>query len=323
MESKHWSRQKEQAGFWQLALLFFLFRILPPVALSILAYPVGFCYFLFSKKGRTESRRFLNRAGKKLETARPLSSIRHITAFALTVVEKVQAWGGRIPFSHIHFQDDDSTALINGLEQGQGAVLLCSHLGNTELLRALADYRRTGVSREISVTSVVDFEVTPFFNHMLEKLNPRSAMKIISANAVGPDSIIALKAETESGGLVVIAGDRTSAHTRNTWRFPFLGMDALFPYGPFLLAALQEVPVYAVFALRQRDLSLLPDYAMHIHQLDTAGNTGGVSRWERKVMMEAWARHFAALLESYCLQHPYQWYNFFDFWAQEQTDGSL
>jgi predicted LPLAT superfamily acyltransferase len=59
---------------------------------------------------------------------------------------------------------------------------------------------------------------------------------------------------------------------------------------------------------------------MHVHKL---GIATGISRQERKAMTEAWARQFAALLEGYCLQHPYQWYNFFDFWAQEeQTDGS-
>jgi predicted LPLAT superfamily acyltransferase len=320
MDARHWSKQKEETGSWRMALLFFLFRILPPLALRIFAYPVGFCYFLFSKKGRTESRRFLDRAGQH-KNARPLSSLKHIISFALTVVEKIQAWGGRIPFKRIHFQDDDIAAFVKGLEQGKGAVLLCSHLGNMELLRALADYHRTGVSREIPVTSVVDFDVTPAFNRMLEKLNSRATMKIISVNALGPDTIIALKTETENGGLVVIAGDRTSANTLANWCLPFLGKDALFPRGPFLLAALQEVPVYAVFALRRSDLAPLPDYDMHVHKF--SDETPNISRQERKAITETWARQFVTLLEGYCLQHPYQWYNFFDFWAQEeQTDGS-
>jgi predicted LPLAT superfamily acyltransferase len=334
-QGAHWSEQKEAARSWHLELFFALFRILPPLLLSLLAYPVGFCYFLFSKKGRTASRRFLDRlaayrgSGPAQGPGAPsrqrlnLSVLKHITAFALAVVEKAEAWGGRIPFKRIHFQDDDISLLIAALEQGTGAVLLCSHLGNTELLRALADYRRTGVSRDIPVTSVVDFEVTPVFNRMLTRLNPRSSLKIIGANTVGPDTVIALKEETEGGGLAVIAGDRTSARTRSScFTVPFLGKDAPFPSGPYTLAALLEAPVYSVFALRQKDLSPLPDYDMHVRLFSAPVPSGNSSRKERKAAAETWARQFAALLEGHCLQHPYQWYNFYDFWAQEETYGS-
>ncbi|MDR2073678.1 MAG: hypothetical protein LBP60_09645 [Spirochaetaceae bacterium] len=356
---EHWSKQKEKARFWQMELLFFLFRLLPPPLLSLLAYPVGLGYFLFSKKSRVESRRFLDRlaafrkhTGTAWAAGRPgrkrLSALGHISAFALTVVEKAQAWRGNIPFKRIHFQDDDIKSLINGLEQGRGAVLLCSHLGNTELLRALADYHRTGVSRDIPVTSIVDFEVTPFFNRMMAKLNHRALLKIISANSIGPDSIVALQEETDRGGLAVIAGDRTPAHTRGRFfSIPFLGAEAPFPQGPWLLGALLEAPVYAVFALRRKDLSPAPDYDMHVHRLQdpapqepprnsqgpqdggafaedrekAAAGSGaeysGPSRKERTRLMEGRARQFAALLEGYCLQHPYQWYNFYNFWAAE------
>ncbi|MDR2314722.1 MAG: hypothetical protein LBE02_09355, partial [Spirochaetaceae bacterium] len=316
---------------------------------------------LFSKKSRIESRRFLDRLTAFRRHAgiagaaggggeKKLSTLGHITAFALAVVEKVQAWRGVIPFKRIRFQDDDIGSLIEGLERGRGAVLLCSHLGNTELLRALADYHRTGVSRDIPVTSIVDFEVTPFFNRMMAKLNRRAVLKIISANSIGPDSVAALQEETDRGGLAVIAGDRTPAHTRGrVFSVPFLGTEASFPQGPWILGALLEAPVYAVFALRRKDLSPAPDYDMHVHRLDdfiprapprdgdgprrqgTSAESGtsaggkapggsgveysGSRRKERNRVMESRARQFAALLEGYCLQHPYQWYNFYDFWA--------
>jgi predicted LPLAT superfamily acyltransferase len=306
-----------------MVLFFFLFKVLPPFFLSLAAYPVGFCYFLFFRKGRDESRRFLRRFAAFRPDRGGLSALKHITAFALTLVEKVLAWGGGIPFKRIHFQNDGVNALIGDLEQGRGAALLCSHLGNAELLRALADFRRTGVSRPVPVTSVIDFDVIPRFSGLLARLNPRSSLKIISANAIDPGSIIALQEETERGGLAVIAGDRTSAHNRDkVFMFPFLGKPAPFPQGPFVLASLLDVPVYAVFALRRGDLSPIPDYDMYVHPLapptagpeDGAAEVGG-SRKKKREIAESRARRFAALLEGYCLQHPYQWYNFFDFWT--------
>jgi predicted LPLAT superfamily acyltransferase len=309
---EHWSEQKEKAVPWQIRFFFILIKIFPSFFLKILAFPVGFFYFLFAKKARSASRLFLDRAafrGKKL------SALRNFTAFALTLVEKVDAWTGRISFDRVHLQEDDADTLTKGLEAGKGAVLLCSHLGNMELLRALADYRRTGVSREIPVVSVADFNTTPFFNSMIKSLNPRSHLSIVSANEVGPETIFSLEEQINAGGLVVIAGDRTSANTRDRiFSIPFLGSEAPFPQGAYLLALLLNAPVYAVFGLRRRDLSIVPEYNMHIRLIDDARQPPH-SRAERRRRMEYCAGRFAALLEGYCLQYPHQWYNFFDFWA--------
>jgi predicted LPLAT superfamily acyltransferase len=46
----HWSRQKEQASYWHIKFLLILFKIFPVIILRIIAFPVGFFYFLFSKK---------------------------------------------------------------------------------------------------------------------------------------------------------------------------------------------------------------------------------------------------------------------------------
>jgi predicted LPLAT superfamily acyltransferase len=119
-----------------------------------------------------------------------------------------------------------------------------------------------------------------------------------------------------AGELAVIAADRTarSAESR-CLTLPFLGRDAPFPYGPFLLAALMEVPVYAVFALRQKDISLFPHYDMGIHKSPVSFDC---SRREREGRIQEMARWFAALLERYCKEHPYQWYNFYDFWQDRK-----
>jgi predicted LPLAT superfamily acyltransferase len=327
--ANHWSEQKEKVGRWHIAWFYFAIKVFPSIIVSLISYIVGFCYFLFSKKSRTESRRFLDRfesyknasGGRKMKR---LSALKHIMAFSLTVVEKTQAWGGKIPFKRISFQDDDITDLITGLEQEKGAVLLCSHLGNAELLRALADYSQTGVSRDVPVTSILDLEVTQHFDRLLSTLNPRASLNIINARNINPGSIIVLKEETEKGGLAVIAGDRTSSQNReNVFSLPFLGEAASFPRGPFFLSALLEAPVYAVFALRRKDLSPIPDYNMHVHLLGSCEQSEkAVSRRDRSKMAESWARQFAALLEGYLLDHPYQWYNFYNFWyKQDEVQG--
>jgi predicted LPLAT superfamily acyltransferase len=238
------------------------------------------------------------------------------------VVERVEAWGGKVPFDRIHFQGDDIGELITTLERKEGAVLIFSHLGNMELLRGLANFNRTGVNREVPVTSIINFRLAAYFNRMLGELNPSSTLRLVNSSEIGPDTISLLQERIAQGELVVIAGDRTSEHVRDRcFYFPFLGEQAPFGYGAFFLAALLKAPVYFVFALRRGDLSLKPDYDMHVRRLDTG--RGAAGRRERRAAAENMARRFAALLEGHCLQHPYQWYNFYDFWAEDpDTDES-
>jgi predicted LPLAT superfamily acyltransferase len=314
----HWSKHKEEAaGYGPIKLMLLIFRFFPVMVMRLIAFPVGFFYFICSKRAREESARYLERVGSALQRdGRPFRPCRlvHILSFALALVEKVESWGGKVSFKRVRFQEDDSGDLIDRLERGEGALLISSHLGNMELLRALAGLNRTGVSREIPVTAIVDFSVTAHFNRMLRELNPQSLTHLISANNIGPETVILLQDRLAAGELAAIAGDRTSAHTgQKGFQLPFLLGEAPFPYGPFFLAALLNVPIYSIFGLRRRELSLLPQYTIHIRRSPVSFDC---SRQERGGRIEALARWFVSQLEGYCKEHPYQWYNFYDFWAQ-------
>jgi predicted LPLAT superfamily acyltransferase len=322
----HWSEQKEQAaGYWQVKLILIIFKICPIIILRLLAFPVAFFYFLFSKRARDNSRLLLSRvaagytaehpgAFRLEEKIFPLRIFRHILAFSLTIVEKVESWGGKVDISRIHFQDDDIVDLRDRLNRGEGAVLICSHLGNVDLLRALAAFGRTGLSREVPVNGIVDFNVTAGFNRMIGELNPAVSIRMIGVNDIGPDTIILLQERLAAGELVTIAGDRTSANTRGKrFYFPFLNEKAPFTYGAFFMTALLDAPSYFVFALRQKDVSLSSQYDMHVHKSSVRFDC---SRKEREGRIEALAHSFAGHLEYYCKQYPFQWYNFYDFWSE-------
>ncbi|MDR0524585.1 MAG: hypothetical protein LBG90_01775 [Spirochaetaceae bacterium] len=317
----HWSEQPEYASPFWLWMFRLGFKIFPIWFLRLLTFVVTIPYYLTAKKPRALTRQFLERAAKTLnQEGIPFKPrvFRLFWAFALTILEKVEVWKGRVGFNRIHFQEDDIQDLIQNLEEGRGALLICSHLGNYELLRGLAFFNRTGVSRKIPVTSIADFSVMPSFSGMLQKMNPESMTRLISANAIGPETIIFLQERIASGELVVIAGDRTSANTRDKYfLFPFLGEEAPFPVGPFFLAALLQGPAYFVYALRRKDVSLSSEYNMHVHK---SPFSFACPRKERNRRVKELARQFAHQLEYYCKQYPHQWYNFYDFWAKPEGD---
>ena len=319
--SQHWSRQKEKAaGYWLVKFTLVLFRIFPVIILRLLAFPVGFFYFVFSQKSRAVSKLFLDRAApfvSNVKTARkcqsPFAPLRHIVSFSLTLVEKFESWGGKFPFKDIKFQDDGIGELIVDLEKGNGVFLFTSHLGNTELLRGLAGSGKTGVSRKIPMTAIVDMQVSGNFSRVIRELNPQYAFDILAPGEIGPGAAM-LEEKLISGGIVTIAGDRTSAEAgEKIITLPFLGKDAPFSLGAFYLAALMKAPVYFVFALRRKDLSLKPEYNMHVHKFPLSPADG---RKERFRQSSAMAGAFASLLESHLKEQPFQWYNFFDFWSK-------
>jgi predicted LPLAT superfamily acyltransferase len=291
------------------------------ILLRIIAFPVGFFYFLFSSKARNESRRYLAKAAHFAEnpiTAKKCQSrfgpLRHIISFSLALVEKLTSWGGKFPYKNIHFQDDDIGELIETLENGQGILLLTSHLGNIELMRGLAYYNRKKLPREIPVTIIYDMQVTGHFNRMLKELNSTSLLNIISPKEIGPETAILLQEKIAKGEIAAVAGDRTPAgETDNNMMIPFLGEEAQFSSGIFYLAMLMNAPVYLITALRRKILALMPQYEIHIHKLIMPPDC---SRKERLAQSTELAHLFAERLESYCKKEPFQWYNFFDFWAK-------
>ncbi|MDR2841658.1 MAG: hypothetical protein LBV52_00465 [Spirochaetaceae bacterium] len=312
--SLHWSKQKEEASGWQLKLLLFMVRVLPLVFVKLCAYIVSFFYFIFCRRFRRESKRFFDNVAlftgnKKLRK----NSFKHCLSFSLAIIEKMEAWSGKIYLDRVHFKNDDINILVAGLEKKQGALLICSHLGNAELLRALADFNRTGVSRNVPVISIVDIAVSPHFMRMIKELNPKANINIISSNDISAGTAIMLEQHIKDGGLVVIAGDRTSANTsKNNMTLPFLGKDAVFANGPFFLALLLKTDVYFIFALRQKDITLFPQYDMFVKKSSVQL---ACSRKERDSRIKELACEFALCLEAHCTEHPLQWYNFYNFWS--------
>ncbi len=338
----HWTKQKENATIFLCKLLMTVCAVLPRCVVHIFCYPVSLIYYICLPKTRVQSRRYLERVFKFIDSrgadsgeagAESAANVaaknsvqkdkskqyptrwnifKHIASFAFTVVDKIEAWAGRINLNKIRFQGADIEGLMERLERKQGALLICSHLGNAELLRALADYRRTGVSRDIPVISIVDFSITSSFNRMLSDMNPASMNSIIHADNIGVETISRLQDCIDTGGLVVIAGDRTPANNPGRrFSLPFLGENAPFAEGPFYLAALLNTAVYFVFALRHKPLELGGGYDMYVHE-------GGVSfdcpRSIRQERIGTLARAFAGRLEEHCAAYPYEWFNFYDFW---------
>lgn len=295
-------KQNHNSGY---KMMRFCLKIFPPAFVRALAFFIGFFYWLFGAKTRRVSKNYLEKVGAK-------STLKHIVSFALNLVEDVQSWAGNFSFADVDWQDDDVGDLVKNINAGKGTVILISHLGNAMMMKGLATLGEAGTKRRMSITTISDADISAGFNSLLNEINSDSSFHIINSNDIGPETILILQERLEKGETVVIAGDRVSAHTDRNIRIKFLGEEANFPYGVFLLVALLNSPTYFVNGLRHKDFSLNPKYDMFVKKNDVDFDC---TRKERETRIKKSAENYAANLEKLCMLHPYQWYNFFDFWG--------
>lgn len=320
----HWSDSQEVVSTSRpLKFTLLLIKFLPAFLVHLIVIPVSFFFFLCAKSARKHVENFQKQMWiyTNGETPEKMNPYLTILSFALSVVEKMEGWLGKIKYENLIRHDDDLQELISRLESGRGAFLIGSHLGNIELMRSLSSFCETGVSKKISVTTIMSMKVTSQFNNTLKEINPEVVTNVIDPDSIGPETIFALQNEVENGGLVVITGDRTSAHGgKHTIKHEFLGRDAEFPYGVFLIATLLKAPVYFVFGLRTKSAALFPKNGLFVEKskIDLSECTGRAAR----ARIPELCGEYVATLEKYCIKYPYQWYNFFDFWQTEKEENN-
>lgn len=314
-EHTHWTDEKEVIKTNKpLKLVLVLLKFIPGFVYRTLIFPVTIFYWIFAKSARKAAVQYQKQlrlfTGRKIPPR--ISSYRQIVSFAFCIIEKMEGWLGKVKFDRIQYHNDDIDDILNLLRSGKGALLITSHLGNMELLRSLSDYNEQLVGREVPVYVVMDMQINSNFSDTLKSINPKFSFNVINSNEIGPDSIVTLMEAIEKGALVVIAGDRTSAHAKEkNLTISFLGKDAKFPYGVFLIPALMKAPLYFMFGLRDHISLLSSKQNVYIEKCHTDFNCPRSEREERIIQS---CGEYVARLEKFCILYPYQWYNFFNFW---------
>ncbi len=314
----HWADEKEVVKTSApIKLVLRLFSVCPGWLVRLLSYPIAFFYLLCSKRARVVVKDYQ----KKLydytngESPKRLSVYKQILSFAFCLMEKAQGWLGQVDLNCVDFRQDDVVPLIEQLEENRGAVIIGSHLGNIELLRSLSSFNKTKVSHNVPVTTIMEINATQSFNRALQEINPNVDFNVINPADITPDTMCKLMEDIEKGGLVVIAGDRTSARSRNKSLVKdFLGVPAEFPYGTFLLAALLKAPIYFMFGLRKKESVFAPRYGIFVEKSKVDFEC---KRTEREERIGQLCKEYVEKLEKYCKEFPYQWYNFFNFWLRQ------
>lgn len=269
----------------------------------VILYLVIFWYWLFSTAARQASLVYLKKLHQFAGLQSPFQSeptlwqtYTHFMQFGECILDKIEGWLGHVPeqqlrlYGHAHFR----------AHYQKGAVIVVSHFGNIELLRAV----KSEHPQKINV--LVYQKHASKFNAFLKKLNAHADVNLVSVDELGIDTALILQAKLDLGEWVIIAADRLPVQSDRVQSLRFLGEQALWPQGAWILASLLKAPVMAVFCYRVDQ-----SFEVHIHAIAEQLN------WPRKERMQAMqltTQQYIQLLEQHCIRAPYQWFNFYQFW---------
>ena len=270
-----------------------LFRFIPTgFFYGVTALVIPF-YMLFDRRGYRASYRFFRRLGRG-RVHSFLSVYANEFRLGQVVMDRFALYAGR------RFRlDVDGQELFDRLKDAPtGFVQVSSHVGNPEL----AGYQLRVEGKRMHAL-VFPGETQTVMQHraaIFERMN-------ITMVPVSEDlsHLFALNAALLAGDIVNMPGDRLFGSTKS-FTCDFLGAPARFPAGPFLLAAQREVPMLALFVMKEG----MRRYRVLVRSVGMPSDAEASARQRAEGM----AREFAGQLEAVTRRYPTQWFNFYDFW---------
>ena len=313
-ERTAWSRAAERGSRWGLRFTVACYRIFGRPLSLVLVHGIVAYFFLTGREQRRASLAYLRRVASAPGGAAALgrtpglwSSFLHFRAFGLSIFDRLELWfgtRGALQFEVVGREQYDRL-----LTPTRGAIVVGSHLGSFDALRALAE-------RDGRVVNVLMYtRHAPLINGVFQELSPEATLRVIQVEQETMGTVLQIRSCIERGELVAMLGDRVEPADRGrSLRVSLLGGGIEIPTAPYLLAALLDCPLFFMVALRRGR----GRYRVIAEVLAEAASAAGGERDKR---VRELAAAYASRLEHHLLRAPWQWFNFYDLWAAAGAAG--
>ena len=296
-----WAGQRERSNLVALRAMRWIAVTSGRRAARLLLHPIAFYFFLAGAATRRHSRRYLERALGRPATWRDV--YRHVHAFCATVLDRVYLL--REQFDEFSFAASGIEAILEPAGRGEGVLACGAHFGSFEALRMV------GRDKGLKVAMIMYEDNARLINDTLAAIAPNAELHTIPLGRL--DAMLALRRWLDDGGLAGMLADRTlpgsNPQRSKTVVVPFLGAPARFADGPFRLAALLRRKLVFMAGIYRGGNR----YELRFAQL--ADFAGPASAEARDALIGAALARYVETLEALCREAPYNWFNFYDFWA--------
>lgn len=305
--STSWARAPERGNLLAMRVMCWIATALGRPAARLVLHPIATYFVLFAPESRRHARRFLSRAlGRPAGVA---DVYRLVHTFAATVLDRVYFLRGSPALATPGVQGADQ--LHACLAKGRGAFLLGAHCGSFEAVGAVG---RKAAGLRVAMLMYPDN--ARHINAVLDAIAlPGHAPSVIALGR--PEAMLTLRDWLDSGGLSGILGDRTlpgESRRSGHAELPFLGRPARFSDGPLRLAALLRREVFFMAGIYEGG----DRYTVRFEPLADFSKPFP-SAAERDARVARALRDYVVRLEALCRAHPYNWFNFHDFWGEDDA----
>lgn len=213
--------------------------------------------------------------------------------FGQAIMDRFAVYAGY----HFHVSVPSLSEFAHLRDGKDGFYVLFTHLGNSEM----AGYTFATPNKRMNILMYMGDTQTVIQNRT--NAMAKNNLRIIPMVNDSMSHVFAINDALENGEIVGMAIDRMVQSKSISCRF--MGDTALFPMGPFRICNAIKKPILMVFVFKTKWNS----YQVHVCPIENkfAGN--------KNEQVQLLVQACASTIERMALQYPYQWFNFYDFWA--------
>jgi predicted LPLAT superfamily acyltransferase len=270
-----------------------------------LLYPVVAWYTLFRPSVRRRGSYYLSR---RFPGRSPLGRLGDSYRLALELGKGLvdRAAVGLLPPGTITATLHEHEALLGLLGEGRGLIILTAHVGSWQAMLPALSLLNTPVSL------LIQREEGDVDRHYFELRGEACPFQVVDPRGYLGGAIEMVSA-LKRGEMLCVMGDRVFGEARGVLPVDFLGAPAPFPTGPYKIAAATGAPIAVLFSVKTGPATYQMVFAGVLRVPERTGRGASVYR--------PFIESFVHLLEGFVREHPFQFFNFFDMWA-DPGDGS-
>lgn len=195
----------------------------------------------------------------------------------------------------------ESDKLFDLLKEGRGLILMMAHVGCWQAAMSALRFLKTPVHL-LLLREEGDID-----RHYFEHAGIASPYNIIDPTGY-LGGVLEMMQVLRAGEVLCVMGDRLLGGKKGSLAVDFLGGKVLFPVSAFKIASATGAPIVTLNSYKSGPSG----YTLEISGIIRVPAEAG--KHERDLV--PYVREFALTLESYTTAHPYQFFNFYDMWAE-------
>jgi len=298
MQAQQWTGVTG-GGMLGQKLLIILFKFVPVRAFYWVLWLVVPFYMLFSRKSYKAIYRYFRKQWGKSPLEAFYKTYRNHIVFGQCMFDRLAVFAGKRHKFKLRYTGYEHIERL--MHNKSGFVTATAHIGNFEIGGYLTPEE---ILQKDMLTMTFGGESEVIASNRAQHLQSNDITAL--NNSADMSHIFILRDALLAGQMVTMMCDRLLGSEKSV-ECQFLTGRANFPQGAFALAVNADVPVIAIFVMREKH-SVYHAYVTPPFEIEN------IEKMNRQEKVAAYAKQYVAALETVLRKYPEQWFNFYEFW---------